>query len=143
MSDLKDKVKERLTITSQEVDRQQAKNSIFLTSKTIKDPLSARRYVSDVVKTDPDVDLKRVAIPGAVEIPTKNKDKTTYKVTLASKALISVPGKDRSRSLTETFMSLITKNNDLLNVDGDIFSVTRQVPKYLLPKKKGAGSNCL
>ena len=70
-------------------------------------------------------------------MPTKNKENMTFKITLPNKSLISVPGKENSRSLTQVFMELVVKNNHLLDGEGgDKISVSRQVPKYLMAKKK-------
>ena len=138
MKDLQSKVHDRMKIAAQEVDRRESNDVIFLTSKNIKYSIIARAYVSKTVKLDPDVNQTKVAVPAAVEIPTKNKDKgTTWKVNLAPKSMVSVPGKDHSRSLTQVFMELVTKNNHLLDGEGgDKISVSRQVPKYLVAKKK-------
>ena len=53
-----------------------------------------------------------------------------------------MPGNDYSRSLTEVFMKVITKDNKhLTGKNGSRISVARQVPKYLMPKKKDLDQN--
>ena len=138
MQNLKEKINDRMTIASQEHDRKESNDVIFLTSNHIKSSVQARTFVAEVIKKDPNVDGLRVSVSSAVEMPKKGKDgKTTFKVNLPPKTLVAMPGKDYTKSLTQIFMQAITKDNKLLTVEnGDSISVARQVPKYLMPKKK-------
>ena len=138
MQNLKEKINDRMTIASQEHDRKGSYDVIFLTSNHIKSSVQARTFVAEVIKKDPNVDGLRVSVSSAVEMPKKGKDgKTTFKVNLPPKTLVAMPGKDYTKSLTQIFMQAITKDNKLLTVEnGDSISVARQVPKYLMPKKK-------
>ena len=138
MQNLKEKINDRMTIASQEHDRKESNDVIFLTSNHIKSSVQARTFVAEVIKKDPNVDGLRVSVSSAIEMPKKGKDgKTTFKVNLPPKTLVAMPGKDYTKSLTQCFMEAITKDNKLLTGDkGERISVARQIPKYLMPKKK-------
>ena len=138
MQDLKEKINDRMTIASQEHDRKESNDVIFLTSKTIKASIQARNFVADIIEKDPNVDKSRISVSSALEMPNKTKDgRTTFKVNLPPKTLVAAPGKEYSRSLTQVLMEMITKDNKhLIDKDGDRISIARQVPKYLMPKKK-------